>query len=63
MDNFISGINFICGIFIILVVEFGSFTSVLFNINYDSKNTNNIIKHSITVIISILLVNILLKLP
>lgn len=62
MVNFITGINFIYGIFIILVVEFGSFTSEFLNIQYDSKNTNSIIKHSITLIISILLVNILLKL-
>lgn len=62
MDNFISGINFMCGLFIILVVEFGSFTSVLFNINYDSKNTNSFVKHSITTTIVVLLISIVLNL-
>ena len=60
MDNFLSGIYFICGILIILVVEFGSFTSDSLNINYDSKETKPIIKHSITIIILLILIKILL---
>lgn len=62
MADFLSGINFICGILIILVVEFGSFTSDSLNINYDSKETKPIIKHSITIIILLILIKILLNL-
>lgn len=62
MDNFLSGIYFICGILIILVVEFGSFTSDSLNINYDSKETKPFIKHSITILILLILINILLNL-
>lgn len=61
MHNFLMGINFTCGLIIVLLIEMGSFKSNYPKINYDSKTAKPIVKHTIAIIVAVFTISLLTK--
>lgn len=61
MNNFILGINFVCGLIIILILETGSFKINQLNFNYDSKEAKPFVKHTLSLLVVIILLQIIMK--